>query len=110
MKNLLEEEEETTSTSSDHEGFLQKSFSIAALIGASAGHQVNLRAKPMSKLGKINNYICAYILIPTFLLPVDTNQDSEDLLAEATCHLDSQDLWAKFHDLGTEMIITKTGR
>lgn len=26
------------------------------------------------------------------------------------CHLETKDLWDKFHDLGTEMIITKTGR
>jgi hypothetical protein len=26
------------------------------------------------------------------------------------CHLETKDLWDKFHSLGTEMIITKTGR
>ncbi|GAB6032581.1 hypothetical protein CHUAL_011473 [Chamberlinius hualienensis] len=26
------------------------------------------------------------------------------------CHLETKDLWEKFHELGTEMIITKTGR
>ncbi|KAI5705221.1 hypothetical protein M8J76_014508 [Diaphorina citri] len=26
------------------------------------------------------------------------------------CHLETKELWDKFHDLGTEMIITKTGR
>ena len=26
------------------------------------------------------------------------------------CHLETRDLWEKFHDLGTEMIITKSGR
>lgn len=26
------------------------------------------------------------------------------------CHLETKDLWLKFHSLGTEMIITKTGR
>lgn len=33
----------------------------------------------------------------------------EELLA-TECHLETKDLWDKFHDLGTEMIITKTGR
>ncbi|XP_022901419.1 T-box transcription factor TBX20-like [Onthophagus taurus] len=33
----------------------------------------------------------------------------EELLA-VDCHLETKDLWDKFHDLGTEMIITKTGR
>lgn len=26
------------------------------------------------------------------------------------CHLETKELWEKFFDLGTEMIITKTGR
>ena len=26
------------------------------------------------------------------------------------CHLETKELWDKFHELGTEMIITKTGR
>uniref|UniRef100_A0AAR5PFP4 T-box domain-containing protein n=1 Tax=Dendroctonus ponderosae TaxID=77166 RepID=A0AAR5PFP4_DENPD len=34
---------------------------------------------------------------------------SEDL-RHVTCHLETKDLWDKFNDLGTEMIITKTGR
>lgn len=33
----------------------------------------------------------------------------EELLT-VDCHLETKDLWDKFHDLGTEMIITKTGR
>lgn len=35
--------------------------------------------------------------------------NSQELLL-ADCHLETKDLWDKFHDLGTEMIITKTGR
>lgn len=34
---------------------------------------------------------------------------SEDL-RHVTCHLETKELWDKFNDLGTEMIITKTGR
>ncbi|XP_067006776.1 T-box transcription factor TBX20 [Anabrus simplex] len=33
-----------------------------------------------------------------------------DELLQAECHLETKELWDKFHDLGTEMIITKTGR
>ncbi|KAF7278336.1 hypothetical protein GWI33_008551 [Rhynchophorus ferrugineus] len=33
-----------------------------------------------------------------------------DELLTVECHLETKDLWDKFHDLGTEMIITKTGR
>ncbi|XP_058818334.1 T-box protein H15-like isoform X2 [Topomyia yanbarensis] len=35
--------------------------------------------------------------------------NSEDL-RPVQCHLETKELWDKFHDLGTEMIITKTGR
>lgn len=31
-------------------------------------------------------------------------------LADVQCRLETKDLWDKFHELGTEMIITKTGR
>ncbi len=31
-------------------------------------------------------------------------------LAQIQCRLESKDLWDRFHDLGTEMIITKSGR
>lgn len=31
-------------------------------------------------------------------------------LDDIECHLETKDLWEKFHELGTEMIITKTGR
>jgi T-box protein 20 len=31
-------------------------------------------------------------------------------LEDIECHLETKDLWQKFHNLGTEMIITKTGR
>ncbi|KAJ8921053.1 hypothetical protein NQ315_015849, partial [Exocentrus adspersus] len=30
-------------------------------------------------------------------------------LRNVTCHLETKDLWDKFNELGTEMIITKTG-
>ena len=33
----------------------------------------------------------------------------DDLMA-IDCHLETKELWDKFHELGTEMIITKTGR
>ncbi|XP_037958794.1 T-box protein H15-like [Teleopsis dalmanni] len=33
-----------------------------------------------------------------------------DDLIPVQCHLETKELWDKFHELGTEMIITKTGR
>lgn len=35
--------------------------------------------------------------------------NSEEL-RDVECHLETKELWDKFNDLGTEMIITKTGR
>ncbi len=35
---------------------------------------------------------------------------NNDVLSTVRCHLETRELWEKFHDLGTEMIITKTGR
>ncbi len=36
--------------------------------------------------------------------------DDEDDLNDIDCYLETDDLWKKFHELGTEMIITKSGR
>lgn len=33
-----------------------------------------------------------------------------DDLKPVQCHLETKELWDRFHELGTEMIITKTGR
>lgn len=35
---------------------------------------------------------------------------NSELLQGVDCLLENKDLWDKFHELGTEMIITKTGR
>ena len=43
---------------------------------------------------------------PKFLKP---NCNSEELLG-IDCFLETTELWNKFNELGTEMIITKTGR
>lgn len=40
---------------------------------------------------------------------VKSRCNCQELLG-TTCHLETKDLWDKFHELGTEMIITKTGR
>ena len=36
--------------------------------------------------------------------------ESKSHLEHAKCYLETKELWEKFHRLGTEMIITKTGR
>jgi len=39
---------------------------------------------------------------------VTTSRD--DVMAAVECRLETKQLWDKFHELGTEMIITKSGR
>jgi len=42
--------------------------------------------------------------------PRITDDVTDDKMAVITCCLDTKELWKKFHRLGTEMIITKSGR
>lgn len=39
-----------------------------------------------------------------------SSSSSSRALAPAKCRLETKELWHKFHELGTEMIITKSGR
>ncbi|KAG8139468.1 hypothetical protein E2320_002235, partial [Naja naja] len=48
--------------------------------------------------------LCTEPLIPT--TPVIPSEE----MAKITCNLETKELWDKFHELGTEMIITKSGR
>jgi len=34
----------------------------------------------------------------------------DDVMSAVECRLETKQLWDKFHELGTEMIITKSGR
>ncbi|XP_061801883.1 T-box transcription factor TBX20 isoform X1 [Nerophis lumbriciformis] len=43
------------------------------------------------------------------LIPTSPGVPSEEM-AKISCSLETKDLWDKFHELGTEMIITKSGR
>uniref|UniRef100_A0A8C9VGI5 T-box transcription factor TBX20 n=1 Tax=Scleropages formosus TaxID=113540 RepID=A0A8C9VGI5_SCLFO len=43
------------------------------------------------------------------LIPTTPSAPSEEM-AKISCSLETKELWDKFHDLGTEMIITKSGR
>uniref|UniRef100_A0ACB8FVF8 T-box transcription factor tbx20 n=1 Tax=Sphaerodactylus townsendi TaxID=933632 RepID=A0ACB8FVF8_9SAUR len=43
------------------------------------------------------------------LIPTTPTVPSEEM-AKISCSLETKDLWDKFHELGTEMIITKSGR
>lgn len=41
---------------------------------------------------------------------IETYRGSDPVLNEIECFLETDDLWKRFHELGTEMIITKSGR
>lgn len=43
------------------------------------------------------------------LIPTTPGVPSEEM-AKISCSLETKELWDKFHELGTEMIITKSGR
>ena len=49
---------------------------------------------------------------PKYCVATDTAVTSSDSfdLNNVECRLEAKQLWDKFHDLGTEMIITKSGR
>ncbi|CAD7079645.1 unnamed protein product [Hermetia illucens] len=47
---------------------------------------------------------------PVQTRPNITGSCNCDDLKPVQCHLETKELWDKFHELGTEMIITKTGR
>jgi T-box protein 20 len=42
--------------------------------------------------------------------PLLQERFNSEELRHVVCHLETKDLWDKFNDLGTEMIITKSGR
>lgn len=47
---------------------------------------------------------------PTPKNPLLVERCNCEELRHVICHLETKELWDKFHDLGTEMIITKSGR
>ena len=61
-------------------------------------HETSASSEPPKKKKKEDK--------PKFLKP---KCNSEELL-HVDCYLETKELWDKFNELGTEMIITKTGR
>jgi len=49
-------------------------------------------------------------LTPDVTSSVTSQTGASESLSGVRCQLDNKELWDKFHALGTEMIITKTGR
>lgn len=41
---------------------------------------------------------------------IESFKGNDEDLNQIECYLETDDLWKKFHELGTEMIITKSGR
>uniref|UniRef100_A0A8C9EP38 T-box transcription factor TBX20 n=1 Tax=Pavo cristatus TaxID=9049 RepID=A0A8C9EP38_PAVCR len=70
-------------------------------------------AQPLSDLSGLEPHgdfsgspsaLCTEPLIPT--TPIIPSEE----MAKISCSLETKELWDKFHELGTEMIITKSGR
>ncbi|XP_074844217.1 T-box transcription factor TBX20 isoform X5 [Carettochelys insculpta] len=70
-------------------------------------------AQPLSDLSSLDPHgdfstspgaLCTEPLIPT------TPSIPSEEMAKISCSLETKELWDKFHELGTEMIITKSGR
>uniref|UniRef100_A0A8C4VW45 T-box transcription factor TBX20 n=1 Tax=Gopherus evgoodei TaxID=1825980 RepID=A0A8C4VW45_9SAUR len=70
-------------------------------------------AQPLSDLSSLDPHgefsaspsaLCTEPLIPT--TPIIPSEE----MAKISCSLETKELWDKFHELGTEMIITKSGR
>ncbi|XP_075442724.1 T-box transcription factor TBX20 isoform X1 [Ascaphus truei] len=59
---------------------------------------------PHGEFSSSPSSLCTEPLIPT--TPVIPSEE----MAKISCSLETKELWDKFHDLGTEMIITKSGR
>ena len=50
------------------------------------------------------------VATPTKVKEVKLEAEDDVSGTKIKCRLETKDLWDKFHELGTEMIITKTGR
>uniref|UniRef100_A0A8C3BDU9 T-box transcription factor TBX20 n=1 Tax=Cairina moschata TaxID=8855 RepID=A0A8C3BDU9_CAIMO len=70
-------------------------------------------SQPLSDLSSLDPHgdfssspssLCTEPLIPT--TPIIPSEE----MAKISCSLETKELWDKFHELGTEMIITKSGR
>ncbi|CAI5788129.1 T-box transcription factor TBX20 [Podarcis lilfordi] len=93
------EKESAESTIKPLEQFVEKSSCSQTL-----GDLPALETPPGDFSSASPTSLCTEPLIPT--TPIIPSEE----MAKISCSLETKDLWDKFHDLGTEMIITKSGR
>lgn len=48
--------------------------------------------------------------VPSIKAQIESFKGKDEDLNRIECYLETDDLWKQFHELGTEMIITKSGR
>ncbi|XP_074645209.1 T-box transcription factor TBX20-like [Tubulanus polymorphus] len=99
-------------------------FSIEAIIGSRKDEQKDERSQPSSG-SPLDKLVETTDNVPKVSREKSVSPKPEDLsptvslrpcipeskdLANISCKLETKDLWDKFHELGTEMIITKSGR
>ncbi|KAM9308766.1 T-box transcription factor TBX20 [Gastrophryne carolinensis] len=91
------DKETPESTIKPLEQFVEKSSCVPLSDISSVDPHVEFTSSSPSSL-------CTEPLIPT--TPIIPSEE----MAKISCSLETKELWDKFHDLGTEMIITKSGR
>ncbi|NWS70291.1 TBX20 factor, partial [Crotophaga sulcirostris] len=91
------DKESPESTIKPLEQFVEKSSCAQALSDLSS-------LDPHGDFSTSPSSLCTEPLIPT--TPIIPSEE----MAKISCSLETKELWDKFHELGTEMIITKSGR
>ena len=85
-----------------------------------AGERSSVSPDPASSPGGLTPVDCKPLAVTAAQLAATTaslhgasvvsTPDDSPLLAGVQCRLETKELWDKFYELGTEMIITKSGR
>ncbi|XP_074235931.1 T-box transcription factor TBX20 isoform X2 [Saimiri boliviensis] len=97
------EKEATENTIKPLEQFVEKS-SCAQPLGELASLDAHGEFGGGGGSSPSSSSLCTEPLIPT--TPIIPSEE----MAKIACSLETKELWDKFHELGTEMIITKSGR
>ncbi|NP_001159692.1 T-box transcription factor TBX20 isoform 2 [Homo sapiens] len=97
------EKEATENTIKPLEQFVEKS-SCAQPLGELTSLDAHGEFGGGSGSSPSSSSLCTEPLIPT--TPIIPSEE----MAKIACSLETKELWDKFHELGTEMIITKSGR
>lgn len=96
-------------------------FSVSSILGNSESAAPSPLWPPMSRLpsglslpGKLPDMFAAEMMLSQqhqlAMRGLEVNSESSEVGEDAQVELEGMDLWEQFHDIGTEMVITKCGR